>query len=248
MAKSGSEKEIRSRQSHEISEREALGVADCVICDNTGVVLRKAGDVECGYRCQCIDEFLNKRRIRDSGLKDVIEALTFDSFVADTAWQKNMKSKAMEFAIAHEGSWFYVGGAVGCGKTHVCTAICGEIMRKGPLRYMPWRELAPRLKASITDGSRYAELLEPYKETEVLYIDDLFKGGATEADAKLAFELLDYRYVRKTATIISTEWFIDEISNKIDDAIGSRIFERSRGYKIQIKDADGSKNYRFVGA
>ena len=58
-------------------------------------------------------------------------------------------------------------------------------------------EDSARLKAAILDGSYATELL-PYKEADVLYLDDLFKTKSgflqdvSNADVKLAFELLDY--------------------------------------------------------
>lgn len=76
----------------------------------------------------------------------------------------------------------------------------------------------------------------------MLYIDDLFKGKITEADINLVFEILNYRYNNNFKTIISSEYMLTELL-KIDEAISSRILEKSRGYHLDIKRENG-RNYR----
>ena len=86
---------------------------------------------------------------------------------------------------------------------------------------------------------------------QVLYIDDLFKIGKgqdgrkqrpTSADVNLAFEILNYRYNKPTCiTIISSELYAEDILD-IDEAIGSRIYERA---KIVNISNDRAKNQRI---
>jgi DNA replication protein DnaC len=132
-------------------------------------------------------------------------------------------------------------GSVGSGKTHLCTAICGALLDQGKfVRYMLWRDESVKLKAIVNDGEYEAEI-KPLKNCQVLYIDDLFKGGATAADIKLAFEILNSRYNRRLTTIISCEKTPEELL-AIDEALGSRIYERSKGNCVVIH---GSKNWRL---
>ena len=85
--------------------------------------------------------------------------------------------------------------------------------------------------------------MQPYKNVLCLYIDDLFKGGASEADIKLAFELIDHRYRNKYITIISTELLPNELI-AIDEAVAGRIFEKSKNHRIVI-GRDSAKNQRL---
>ena len=81
----------------------------------------------------------------------------------------------------------------------------------------------------------YESKVNEYKNTDVLYIDDLFKckqngtDEITNADIKLAFELTDYRARNGMITIISSNSNIEEIINA-DEALGSRIFDMSGEY------------------
>ena len=105
----------------------------------------------------------------------------------------------------------------------------------------------PKIKAKA-NSDEYEELLKPWKTVDVLYIDDLFKTeqgkNPTTADVNIAFEILNYRYRNsKLITIISSERTIQEIVG-IDEAVGSRIFEKSGNYCINISK-DIKKNYRL---
>ena len=75
----------------------------------------------------------------------------------------------------------------------------------------------------------------------VLYIDDFLKGGASDADIRLAFEILNARYNdSKLKTIISSEMDLTAILNR-DEALGGRIYERA---KKNVLRAPG-KNWRL---
>jgi DNA replication protein DnaC len=113
---------------------------------------------------------------------------------------------------------------------------------------MLWRDSVTRLKAVVNDSEEYARLMEPLKRVSVLYMDDLFKVGKgqepTGPDANVAFELLNARYVsRDKLTIISTERSIEELMD-IDEAVGSRIYERSSGCGIALEGQ--GKNWRLA--
>jgi DNA replication protein DnaC len=189
--------------------------------------------------------------MKRSGLKDVIKDYTFDKFIASEPWQKSIKQAAMEYAENPEG-WFFIGGQSGSGKTHLCTAICREFLLNGKrVIYMLWRDEIVKLKAFVNEGDEYRELIDKYKTADVLYIDDLFKTGKaadnstqkpTAADVNVAFEIINYRYNNPgMITIISSECTEDELLD-IDEAIGGRIYERSKAFSI-AKNRD--RNYRI---
>lgn len=110
---------------------------------------------------------------------------------------------------------------------------------------MLWRDLAVKAKA-LVNTDEYHRILQPLKDVPVLYIDDMYKTGKgqspTTADVNLAFELINYRYNDETKrTIISTERTLDELMS-IDEAVGSRIYERSKGYRLDFSD---KQNWRL---
>ncbi len=200
--------------------------------------------------CSCMTTRRNLQRIKNSGLTDTLLRCTFDTYIAKEEWQRYIKKKATEY-INSPKEWFFIGGQVGCGKTHICTAITNHFLKNGISSiYVIWREAVTKLKANIMSAEEYGKLINPLKTIDVLYIDDFFKveqgTKPTTADINIAFELLNYRYNNsKLLTIISSEKTVGEII-KIDEAVGSRIKEKSKNFAINI-GKDISKNYRLKG-
>lgn len=138
--------------------------------------------------------------------------------------------------------WFYIAGRAGSGKTHICTALCKALIEQGnAVKYMLWRDETTALKALVNEQEEYERRIEKLKKIQVLYIDDFFKGSATDADIRLAFEILNFRYNdRNLKTIISSEHTLEEIIS-LDEALGSRIYERSRGFVLKSPE----RNFRL---
>ena len=211
-----------------------LDNVDCPICHNTGCIVTKAPDGTLkASECACMAKRVSIRRLERSGLKDAINRYTFKNYVADTMERKKVLYAAEDFCRNDKG-WFFISGKSGSGKTHICTAICSRMMEQNKnVRYMLWRDETVLLKALTTDCEEYQRQIRPFKSVPVLYIDDFLKGGHTEADIRLAFEILNSRYNdSQLRTIISSELTLFEILG-IDEAVGGRIYERSKGYVLE---------------
>mgnify|MGYP003290455081 CR=1 FL=1 len=174
---------------------------------------------------------------------------SFDKFETPEEWQKVFKEKAQAFCKDDAARWFYVGGQSGAGKSHLCTAICAHYIKAGKdVRYMLWRDDAVKMKSAVNDFEQYQQLITPFKNVDVLYIDDFLKTQdgtePTRADLNLAFELLNYRLLDKDKiTIISSEFTINR-ALEFDEATVGRIYQQAGEYKINI-DRDINKNYRL---
>lgn len=229
---------------------------DCPLCKNRGYIEK----VVEGFRgnwasvfseCECNKRRKSWRALQRSGLAKNIDRLTFDKFDTEEDWQKRIKMTALKYIQGEGGEWFFIGGSVGCGKTHICTAICGEYLKiNNSVKYMCWAEEAVKLKSKVNDED-YGDLIREYKECDVLYIDDFFKtrrnrsGEAqmpTDADIKLAYQIINYRYVSRKKTIISSEWMMDELMD-FDEATSSRIYEMSKRSTLNI-NRQKDRNYR----
>lgn len=190
--------------------------------------------------CECRTIARTKRRIYRSGLGELYERYSLSNYCTDTAKRREIMDKAVDYISGGKG-WFYICGRSGSGKTHITCAIVRELIEAGmEARYMMWREDAPRLKATVNEAV-YSERMEELTECRVLLIDDLWKGALSDADVNLTFELLNARYNSPSRlTIISTEWSLEAILKR-DEAIGGRIYERSKGFCLQAPP----ENYRL---
>ena len=216
---------------------------DCEICRNKGYIAKIIEGNEVLAECRCLKIRDTLCRIRESGLEELLRICTFRGYVCNEAWQQQLKETAIRFSESGKG-WLFMGGQSGCGKTHLCTAAIGSFIKQGKsARYLVWREDSPRLKALVND-KEYTAIINDFKKTDVLYIDDLFKqDDIKDADIKLAFELIDYRARNNLITLISSERTLDELIS-VDEALAGRIIQMSAGYQLVIPK-DRSKNYRL---
>lgn len=240
---------------------------NCQVCRDTGWEWVGPRTVT---RCACQAVKQARLNIERSGLQHALNTLTFGAYKAVEPWQKNALNTAKawlnETLKGSNGAkpWLFMGGAVGSGKTHLCTAACGELLKGNrAVRYMLWSEDSRALKASVNDLEEFERIIRPLETVDVLYIDDLFKVQrnrqqtnlrgetfrpsikelVTPADIRVAFELLDARYRMNRPTIISCEWLMDELM-QMDEGVFSRVYERTEGYRSQIGRV-GNRNFRM---
>jgi len=233
--------------------------ADCPYCDGDGWIhhINENGNRSC-EKCQCRIAKEAVQRIKNSGLGTVLDAWTLDAFKTEQPYQQTMKDTAQRYAqhIQDGGdSWLYMGGQVGCGKSHLCTAVCGELLKtRFPVRYMRWVTASGDIKRHVNDPDAFSEILDPLKTAKILFVDDLFKmqhrpgdkPRPTDADVKIAFELFDYRYAERKPTIITSEWMLSDELMDIDAGTFSRVYEMAKGFLVEIAP-EMRKNYRTKG-
>ena len=226
----------------------------CDKCNDTGII--EYVDTE-GYQyvapCSCVKTRNTLKNAERCGLGELLNIYTFARFETNLGFQKALYDNARAYLKETKNKWFTVLGRSGAGKSHICTAICGNFLRRGyEVRFMSWIEESRRLKARVNDGAEYERIINPLKNAEVLYIDDFFKSEnncpPTPADIKLANEILNYRYNKGRAskspllTIISSERELGKLV-EYDEAICGRIVEMSGEYLNNLgKDA---QNYRL---
>jgi len=222
---------------------------DCPKCLNKSHIAIVRDGYEVMAQCSCMGIRESMRRIEKSGLSKSLSECTFEKYTASDAWQINIKATVERFAENPAGAWLYIGGQVGAGKTHLCTAAVGKLLHAGmSAHYMLWRDESVRLKAIVNNDEEYAADITPLKTVDVLYIDDFLKTERgklpTAADINLAFEILNHRYInRELVTILSSELSVEQLLD-VDEAVGSRIFQRTRGYSLHISHSR-DKNYRL---
>ena len=230
----------------------------CETCLDTGWVrFEKDGYTFC-RECECVKARKAEALMKKSGLAGVLAEQTFDSFTVSNSVQNTMKVMGKNylnalFSIPSDAArkpWLYIGGNPGCGKTHICTAICGELLKNNvEVVYMQWLDEVRRLKAYVNDPD-FENMVDKYTDCAVLYIDDLFKQTyhgtpiLTDADVKIAFTIFNARYLQSKPTIISSEWDLETLL-EADEGVFSRVYERCKGYTFSVP-RDVKYNYRLA--
>ena len=219
---------------------------DCVACKNKGYVAYACGKTLCRKECQCMNKRKAVFRASKSQCGHLLKIFNFDNYKIEEGWQKSVKDTAIAFSRKDNGA-FVIGGCVGSGKTHICTAIVNELLKRKEARYYVWKDLATKLNQLVSDEpSEYEKLLEEVSTVDVLYLDDFFKIAPTEAERDKAFKIVNARYNAMLAnvgsmTIISSEKSLEKII-RIDAAIGSRLKQMAGEFVLTVA---GDKNWRL---
>lgn len=224
---------------------------ECKKCMDTGYMLVKQDGYDISVKCECYEKLMYKRRLRRSGISEEMQKKGFKDFDCHGI---DVLEQAKTVAIGyyrgflnnensrHNSITFC--GQVGAGKTHLGMAVCNNLLNVCHVEvvYMAYRNAITEIKQAVTDKENYYAATEPYRRARVLYIDDLLKGKATEADMNILYELINYRYMHNKPMIISTEKLPDELID-FDEAVGSRIIEMCRGNIIVLQGKE--LNYRL---
>ncbi len=215
----------------------------CDLCGGGGYLMDIREDGSLYSRpCSCSPMRQARLRLKRAGMLERVERDTFPAFAATEPFQKDMKVKAMDFCRAEKKGWLMICGQPGCGKTHLCVAVVGQLAKQGyDIQVLPWVNVAMELKSP--DADRVA-ILAKYRAAPVLYIDDLLKGNQTNTGYEAAFGLLNDRYNDSSLiTIISTERTPEELG-QFDQAIRGRIVERCGNHISVVAQAPG-RDYRL---
>lgn len=167
------------------------------------------------------------------------------------------------------GKGLFLTGNVGTGKTHLVVAIIDYIARmfKGRFKDVTYREgiinrvisgaviyritfttaidMLSKIKFSFNrkykEDKTTEEIIEKFKDCELLIIDDLGPEKATEWVQEIFYSIIDYRYRELKPTIITTNLTDIEIKEKLSERLISRIYEMCKGVKFKGKDYRISK-------
>ncbi len=143
---------------------------------------------------------------------------------------------AVNFAKSPEG-WLIFMGVNGCGKTHLAAAIANHLRREGKsVLFIVVTDLLDYLRSTFNPESRlsYDELFEKIKKTPVLILDDFGEQSATPWAQEKLYQLINYRYNARLATVITTCLSLDEIESRIS----SRMVDPSLSLVLNINAPD----------
>lgn len=150
--------------------------------------------------------------------------MTFDSF--DTATHlhpeeanslRNALRIAREFAAAPEG-WLLFLGPYGSGKTHLAAAIANEVRLRHPdtVIFITGYELLDQFKNTFQSDltQTFNQLYTVVRDIPLLVLDDLPLQYNKGWGADRIFYLMDYRYVRRLPTVMTSAASLEDIEKQ----------------------------------
>ena len=219
---------------------------ECALCKDTGYIQKDNYKTE---MCTCLRQKLLDISFNKSNMSNLdkenfstFNELLFSDEVNPNKYRfsisprenmKKIKDKSLEFVANFDNPDYknlLFSGNTGLGKTFLSNCIANEVLKMGKTVLY---QTAPVLLENIIDyklNKQKANLEDINKsvlETDLLIIDDL--GTETLNSMKLSelFTIINTRILnlnhKITKTIISTNLNINEIFNKYEERIGSRI-------------------------
>lgn len=138
-------------------------------------------------------------------------------------WLQEAFDEARRFADDPQG-WLVLTGPHGSGKTHLAAAIANQRVWLGdPALFITFADLLDHLRATFSPDStvRYDKRFAELKTAPLLVLDDLAIQSATPWAREKLMQLIDYRYVSRIPTVVTTS--VDK--TEMDDQLQSRLLD-----------------------
>jgi len=174
----------------------------------------------------------------------LLKTMTFDNFDWKRAnllpeQRQNLEQVfrlALDFAKSPEG-WLVLQGVTGCGKTHLAAAIANYRLQAGkPALLVVVPDFLDHLRSTFSPESRvsYDQLFESVKRAPLLILDDFGEQSTTPWAQEKLYQVINYRYNARLATVVTTRYSLDEI----DDPVSSRFVDPKLSLVFNITAPD----------
>jgi len=128
---------------------------------------------------------------------------------------------ALQFAESPEG-WLVFQGVNGCGKTHLASAIVNyRYEAHKPAIFVVVPEFLDHLRKTFNPESKvsYDQLFEAVKTASLLVLDDFGEHQTTPWAQEKLYQVINYRYNARLATVITTCNSLDEIEPRVSSRL-----------------------------
>lgn len=166
-----------------------------------------------------------RRRLFEISALDQLTHLTFDNFLprgrvglipmqADSL--ERAYNHAQMFARKLEG-WLLLQGGYGCGKTHLAAAIGNFAVSIGvPTLFVTVPDLLDLMRQAYGDKEvGFEERFDQIRQAELLILDDFGTQNATPWAQEKLYQILNFRYINKMSTVVTTNLSLKEIEGRI---------------------------------
>ncbi len=133
---------------------------------------------------------------------------------------------AVDFAKS-PGGWLVLLGDNGSGKTHLAAAIVNyRYQNKKPALFIVVPDFLDHLRSAFNPESKisYDQFFESVRSTPLLVLDDFGKQTTTPWAQEKLYQVINYRYNARLATVVTTNHSIEEI-REIYSPIASRFVD-----------------------
>ena len=208
--------------------KDKVGLLDympnCTECNDTGYVGSNL--------CKCVLKRAKEISLASLSAKMPIDECRFDNFSLDfyadenkTAMKKifeYVKNYAENISPKSESLLFF--GDTGLGKTHLSLAVATAALERGMgVVYSPVQNIIQKLEKEHFSYNSDTPILDDVLECDLLILDDLGTEFSTSYSQSLIYNIINTRILTGMPTIISTNLQLEELAEKYNNRVASRI-------------------------
>ena len=133
--------------------------------------------------------------------------------------------------VNRDSGWLVLWSERGTGKTHLAIALAYERLRQGlPVYYTVTAEMLEKWKATFSNPDLdFQSEFDSVASRKYLILDDIGMERATPWVQEQLTRLLDYRYMRETPTVITTNETIYALGERLGPRLADRVFDKYSG-------------------
>ena len=128
---------------------------------------------------------------------------------------------AFDFAKSPDG-WLVLLGDTGCGKTHLAAAIANYRREAGKSAlFVVVSDFLDHLRYTFSPESKvsYDQLFEAVKNAPLLILDDFGEQSTTPWAQEKLYQVINYRYNARLATVITSRCSLDETESRLSSRL-----------------------------
>ena len=176
---------------------------------------------------RCIDVWERRQALTEEkaecNILNLVGSLYLDAKLDDLDEQVREKLLSLE-----PGRDVFMFGPVGVGKTHTMTALIRHYVYEGfEVERINFDDFCVQVRSTMCPASKKTEwdLIEPLKDIDKLFIDDLGLRGKQETDFSYVtlYSILNKRQERRLPTFVSSNKSVEQLGQSFDARVASRL-------------------------
>lgn len=223
---------------------------ECELCEDRELITEERDGELWAKECICKQQKLIKRMFKASGLTKEQQKITLTDFMV-TPKTKEMFEVVKDYIKNYESidpddysKGLAIMGNPGTGKTMLMCAVANDFLQRNiPTMFVISPELIADLRSAQINNNDFESKIRQLSTVKVLILDDVAKEKVTEWVSTQYFRIVDARYRAKLTTLFTSNYDFDEISEKLGEAVMSRLFSLTRGNQAVVN----AENYRISG-